>query len=185
MTTPPALACARVRVLLEPYVDGDLAQVDPLLAAAVREHLAGCSDCRHQHHQAVSVPFRLRALTSPRAPESLVRDVMRAVRPAQRFSRRAWFLLAPEAVLAAFIVWYLSGLEGLAREATSAFDDLLVLFNWSAGTASLPSVPVADVFLLGALIALALIAAYHLSVLTHLADNQMRSVEPWRQRRRA
>src|SRR5207244_2509272 len=47
------LACARVRVLLESYVDGDLARDDAPLAAEMREHLAGCADCRRQHHQAV------------------------------------------------------------------------------------------------------------------------------------
>ena len=56
MTTTPSLACARVRVLLESYVDGDLARNEPQVATALREHLAGCADCRRQHHQAVSVP---------------------------------------------------------------------------------------------------------------------------------
>jgi len=184
-TEPRGLSCARVRVLMESYVDGDLASADPAAAEQVRAHIATCADCRREHDQAVSIPFRLRALRAPNPPESIVPNVMRAIAPDPASSRRAWALLIPETALVAFIVWYLSGLDGLAREASSAFDDLLVLFNWSAGTAPLPSVPVADVFLLVALIALALIAAYHLSVLTHLADDEMRAVEPWARRRRA
>ena len=66
-----ALACARVRVLLETYVDGDLAQNDPETARAVREHLITCADCRRQHQQAVSLPFRMKALRSPAPPAFL------------------------------------------------------------------------------------------------------------------
>ena len=169
MSDSPSLACARVRVLLEPYVDGDLAQDDPSLAAAVREHLAGCADCRRQHDQATSVPFRLRALTSPAPRASLVQEVMRAVAPSRRVVRRAWTLLAPEAILAAFILWYLSGLEGLSSLASSIVGDLQRLAGWGSGTDSLPSVPRSDVLLLVALIALTGVAAYHLSLLIQLA----------------
>lgn len=169
MSDSPSLACARVRVLLEPYVDGDLAQDDPSLAAAVREHLAGCADCRRQHDQATSVPFRLRALTSPVPRASLVQEVMRAVAPSRRVGRRAWTLLAPEAILAAFILWYLSGLEGLSSLASSIVGDLQRLAGWGSGTDSLPSVPRSDVLLLVALIALTAVAAYHLSLLIQLA----------------
>jgi hypothetical protein len=88
-------------------------------------------------------------------------------------------------VLLAFIVWYMSGLDGLAREASGAVSDLQLLLNWGAGATSLPAVPVADVFLLGALIALALTAAYHLSVLSHLGDSDAQAPESWRERRRA
>jgi hypothetical protein len=170
---------------MEAYVDGDLAATDPATAEQVRAHISGCADCRRQHDQAISLPFRLRALRAPNPPDTIVANVMRAVAPEPVNSRRAWALLIPEAALVAFIVWYLSGLDGLAHVASSAFDDLLVLFNWGAGAASLPSVPVADVFLLGALIALALTAAYHLSVLAHLADDQPRPADAWRERRRA
>jgi len=181
--TPGGIACARVRVLMEAYVDGDLAADDPDTAARVREHIAACDDCRRQHEQAISLPFRLRALRAPQPPESLVANVMRAVTPRRRESRRAWALLIPEAALVAFIVWYLSGLDGLAREASSAVNDILVLFNWGAGAASLPAVPVADVFLLVALIALALTAAYHLSVLSHLAEeDNLTTPSTWRER---
>jgi predicted anti-sigma-YlaC factor YlaD len=165
----PILACARVRVLLEPYVDGDLAQDDPSLASAVREHLAGCADCRRQHDQATSVPFRLRALTSPMPRTSLVQDVMRTVAPSRRVGQRAWTLLVPEAILAAFILWYLSGLEGLSSLASSFVGDLQRLAGWGSGTDSLPSVPRSDVLLLVALIALTAVAAYHLSLLIQLA----------------
>jgi predicted anti-sigma-YlaC factor YlaD len=171
-----SLACARVRVLLEPYVDGDLAQTDPSLAAAVREHLAGCADCRRQHDQAISVPFRLRALTAPAPRASLVGDVMRAVAPSRRVERRAWTLLAPEALLAAFILWYLSGLEGLSSLAAGIVGDLQRLAGWGSGTGSLPSVPRSDVLLLVALIALTAVAAYHLSLLIQLAPTARRAV---------
>jgi len=182
---PPRLACARVRVLMEAYADGDLAVNDPSTNDQVRAHIATCADCRRQHDQAVSLPFRLRALRAPNPPDSLLPNVMRAVTPRRAETRRAWALLIPEAMLVAFIVWYLSGLDGLAHEASSAFSDLLVLFNWGAGSASLPAVPVADVFLLGALIALALIAAYHLSVLAHLTEDDAPTPSAWRERRRA
>jgi len=182
---PGGITCARVRVLMEAYVDGELAAGDPEMAGRVRAHIAACDDCRRQHDHAVSLPFRLRALRAPQPPDAIVANVMRAVTPRRDESRRAWALLIPEAALVAFIVWYLSGLDGLAREATSALNDILVLFNWGEGAASLPAVPVADVFLLGALIALALTAAYHLSVLSHLAEDDELRRPAWGERRRA
>jgi predicted anti-sigma-YlaC factor YlaD len=158
------LACARVRVLLEPYVDGDLVRDDPAVAAAVREHLAGCADCRLQHDQAMSLPFRLKALSSPAPRESLLGEVMRSVMPERGYQRRAWTLLVPEGLLVAFILWYLSGLDGLASIATGVAGDLL-----SLGTGSVPRVPPVDAVLLLALIALTAVAAYHLSVLIRLS----------------
>jgi anti-sigma factor RsiW len=155
------LACARVRVLMEPYVDGEL---EPAIAAAVRGHLAGCEECRRQHDQAMSLPFRLKALASPPPRETLVAGVMRAVAPTREVAVRAWTLLAPEAVLVAFILWYLSGLDGLSSIASGVFDDLQGL----AG-GSLPAPPQVDVLLLLALIALTAIAGYHLSILIRIA----------------
>src|ERR1700704_6015322 len=104
-----ALACARVRVLLEPYVDGDLGRSDPPTAQAVREHLSSCADCLRQHEQTVSLPFRMKALRSPAPPELLAADVMRSIAPMPQATSRAWGLLVPEALLGAFILWYLSG----------------------------------------------------------------------------
>jgi len=155
------LACARVRVLMEPYVDGEL---EPAIAAAVRGHLAGCEECRRQHDQAMSLPFRLKALASPPPRETLVAGVMRAVAPTREVAARAWTLLAPEAVLLAFILWYLSGLDGLSSIASGVFDDLQGL---AGGT--LPAPPQVDVLLLLALIALTAIAGYHLSILIRIA----------------
>ena len=174
MSLPPnPLACARVRVLLESYVDQDLAQDDAQLARQVREHLAGCADCRRQHHQAASVPFRLKALTSPPPRESLTADVMKGIAPSRARDRRAWTLLAPEAILASFILWYLSGLDGLGSIASGIAGDLQGLAGWGSGSGPLPSVPPVDVLLLLALIALTAIAAYHLSILIRLAPGAM------------
>jgi predicted anti-sigma-YlaC factor YlaD len=158
------LQCARVRVLLEPYVDGDLLRDDPALAAAVRDHLAGCADCRLQHDHAMSLPFRLKALSAPAPRESLLAEVMRSVMPERSIQRRAWTLLFPEGALVAFILWYLSGLDGLASIASGVVGDLA-----SLGSGSVPRVPPVDAVLLLALIALTAVAAYHLSVLIRLA----------------
>jgi len=163
-----SLTCARVRVLIEPFVDGDLARNEPALAEAVRTHLTTCDDCRRQHHQAVSLPFRLKALSSPQPHPSFVSAVMREVATTRQNDSRAWTLLAPEAALAAFILWYLSGLQGLATIAGGAFNDLQSLTNWGVGTGSLPSVPAVDLIFLSALIVLTALAAYHVSVLVGL-----------------
>ncbi|HLZ94834.1 MAG TPA: zf-HC2 domain-containing protein [Candidatus Dormibacteraeota bacterium] len=180
----PTLACARVRVLMESYVDGELALTDPQTADQVRSHLLTCEDCRRQHDQAASLPFRLKALRSPLPPASITRNVMAAIRPASTAPRRAWTLLIPEGLLLAFIVWYVSGVDGLASAATGTLADLQVLMNWTAGAAELPKVPVADVFLLIALIALAVTAAYHLAVLARLDDGAHENTR-LRERRRA
>lgn len=177
-----ALACARVRVLLEAYVDGDLGIAEPGTAEAVRDHLLTCPDCRGQHEQAVSLPFRMRALRSPSPPESLIVGVMRSIAPEPQASRRAWGLLIPEALLGGFILWYLSGLDGLSALASGGWSDLQGLAVWGSGAAPLPSIPVADVLLLGAFIALTAIAAYHLSVLVKL---EQIAIPDLRERRRA
>ncbi|HYT13007.1 MAG TPA: zf-HC2 domain-containing protein [Candidatus Nitrosopolaris sp.] len=166
-----ALACARARVLLEAYVDGDLELSDANGAQAVRDHLVGCADCRRQHDQAISLPFRMRALRSPAPPASLIASVMRSIAPAPTTSRSAWGLLVPEAILGAFILWYLSGIDGLTALASGAWSDLQGLAFWGSGGAPLPSIPVADVLLLCAFIALTAIAAYHLSVLARLEQS--------------
>ena len=173
MTSGAPLTCARVRVLLEAYVDGELEADDPGAALGVRDHLAGCADCRRQHDQARSIPYRLKALTSPRPRDSFVGDVMRSVGPAHLSYRRAWALLAPEAVLASFILWYLSGIDGLGSVASGIFGDLQALAGWGTGTGPLPNVPPVDVLLLIALIALTAIAGYHLSILIRLAPSTL------------
>ncbi len=119
-----ALACARVRVLLEAYVDGDLAESDPQTAQALRNHLVTCADCRRQHEQAVSLPFRMKALRSPTPPASLVASVMSSIAPQPQASRATWGLLIPEALLGAFILWYVSGLDGLTAIASGAWTRL-------------------------------------------------------------
>ena len=179
------ITCARVRVLMETFVDGDLAATDPVTAENVRVHLVSCDDCRRQHAQAVSLPFRLKALTSPSPPDGLTKNVMQAIQPTRTASRNAWALLIPEGLLVAFIVWYLSGLDGLASAASGTLTDLQALLNWGSGAAELPSVPVADVFLLVALIALAITAAYHLAVLSRLGDDSHGSRPALHRHRRA
>jgi predicted anti-sigma-YlaC factor YlaD len=164
-----AIPCGRIRVVLEAYVDGDLAREDPELAEKVRDHLVTCADCRRQYVQAVSLPFRLKALSSPLPSQSLVGDVMRSIRPSPEAYRRAWILLAPEAVLVAFILWYLSGLEGLTSIASGVLADLQALIGWGSGAGPMPRVPEVDVVLLIALLALTAIAAYHLSILIRLS----------------
>ena len=167
------LTCARARVLLESYVDGELERNDPGAALALREHLAGCADCRLQHDQTKSIPFRLKALSSPRPRETFVAEVLRSVGPGRVGYKRAWALLAPEAVLAAFILWYLSGVDGLGSIASGIFGDLQALAGWGTGAGPLPSVPSVDVLLLLALIALTAIAGYHLSILVRLAPSTL------------
>ncbi len=167
MTRHSPLTCARVRVLLESYVDGDLALDDAFTARGVREHLATCADCRRQHDAAVSLPYRLKALGSPQAPASLVADVMRVVAPARATDRRAWTLVLPEALLAGFIVWYLSGLDGLGSIASGILGDLQSLAVWGSGVGQLPSTPPV------ALIALTAIAGYHLSILVRMAPGSL------------
>ena len=175
----PPLTCSRVRVLLEAYVDGDLAATDRSAAEAVRRHLTTCADCRRQHTQAVSLPFRIKALISPAPAESLVTDVMRSVAPARGSYRRAWALLAPEGLLAGFILWYVSGLDGLTSLVSGMFSDLQRLAGWGTGGTTLPVVPAVDVLLLIALIALAALAAYHISILVRLeADIESTSRRP-------
>jgi predicted anti-sigma-YlaC factor YlaD len=166
-----SIACARVRVLLEAYIDGDLA---PDVSEGVRVHLSTCEDCRRQYEQAVSLPFRMRALRSPAPPEDLIPSVLRSVAPVHEAPRAAWILVLPEAVLVGFILWYMSGLDGLASLVTGGWSDLQSLFGWGAGSASLPDIPVADALLLVALLALSITAAYHLSVLVRLGDENAR-----------
>jgi len=173
------LGCARVRVLLEAYLDSDLT---PDVGEGVRAHLATCEDCRRQYQQAVSLPFRMRALRSPAPPADLIPTVLRSVAPVQEAPRTAWILVLPEAILVGFILWYMSGLEGLATLVTGGWSDLQTLMGWGAGAADLPEIPVADALLLVALVALSITAAYHLSVLVRLGDANTR---PFRERRGA
>jgi len=98
---------------------------------------------------------------------------MSSIGPAKTGYRRAWTLVAPEAILAAFILWYLSGLDGLSSIASGIFGDLQSLAGWGSGTGQLPSVPRVDIVLLIALIALAAIAGYHLSILIRLAPGAL------------
>jgi hypothetical protein len=111
---------------------------------------------------------------------------MRSVRPARAEPRRAWTLLIPEGLLVGFIFWYLSGFDGLASVVSGTVTDLQRLLNWGVVGAEPPSIPVADVFLLAALIGLAITAAYHLSILSRLDAGGGSSMPPaLRERRRA
>ena len=173
MSEIKSLTCSRARTLLEPYADGELTRDDPRLATSVREQLAGCADCRRQHEQAISLPFRLRALTSPRPPDSLVVGVMRSIAPLP-----GNFGSHHDVLLAMFILWYLSGLDGLTTVASGIFGDLQGLVGWGSGSGPLPTIPRVDVLLLLALIALTAIAAYHLSILVRLAPGGLAGRRP-------
>src|SRR5258706_14000254 len=130
---PGGLACARARVLIESYVDGDLATTDPDLASRMKLHLAGCEDCRRQYHHAVSLPFRLKALRAPVPPPSLLNNVMNAVRPARVHARRAWAVLLPAAPLRRFFEWCLSRLAALASLGRAAHPHCQWVRHRSAG----------------------------------------------------
>ncbi|HKB18768.1 MAG TPA: hypothetical protein VKF28_07005, partial [Candidatus Dormibacteraeota bacterium] len=64
-------------------------------------------------------------------------------------------------------------LDGLSSIASGIFGDLQGLAGWGSGTGPLPSVPRVDVVLLIALITLAAVAGYHLSVLVRLTPSTL------------
>jgi predicted anti-sigma-YlaC factor YlaD len=155
--------CAEVRRLLEAMVDGDL---DRARRTAVRDHLRQCAACAAASDEAASLPSRLRALSSPDPPPSLVASVLARVPRRQRLGSLGWGLLAPEALLVAFIVWYVSGPTGLADLAGSTTTEVFGLLAWASGLGDQPPAAAAvDGLLTIALAILAAVCAGHLAIL--------------------
>jgi len=164
--------CRETRLLLEDYVDGAL---EPGRAARVRGHLKECRACAAEHDLAASLPSRLRALAAPAPPENLVAAVMEAVRRERRTRRLAPVLVALEAGLVAMAAWYLSGLSGLASLAGRMAADAGQLVGWGAGSPTVPSPAAGDVFLVLLSIALALVCAVHLGLLSQAPGPRRRA----------
>lgn len=154
--------CQLVRSRLEAYVDGEL---EPALGEAVRVHISGCAGCAADHSLAVSIPARLRALAAPPPPDALVAGVMRRVGRPATTPLLAWGLPAAEVVLAALILAYLSGLDGVARLAGATAGDVGQLVSWGLGAAQPPPPASTDLFLTLAAILLVAVCSIHIVVL--------------------
>jgi predicted anti-sigma-YlaC factor YlaD len=156
------MRCAEVRRQLEELADGDL---DRATQAAVRAHLRSCQACSAAYEDAVSLPARLRALASPALPPSLIPTVMSQLASGRRLGRLGWVLLAPEALLVGFIIWYVSGPAGLADLAASTAGDVSRYLAWTWGLSDAPMTAATDGLLTLALAVLTLVSAAHLAVL--------------------
>jgi anti-sigma factor RsiW len=157
-----------VRSRLEVLADGEL---DAPTAAALRAHVAGCPGCRAHHHEAASVPARLRALRSPSPPASLIEEVMRRVAPRSR-ARDVWGLLVPEVVLVLIAAWYTSGIGGLLDVARRTASDAGAFLSWGLGAGSPPAPVPGDLFLLIVTLLLAALSLWHLSLLARQSPKQ-------------
>jgi len=160
--------CHELRQRLEPLVDGEL---DQETAARLEAHLRACSGCSKAYEEAVSLPFRLRALKAPEPPPALVPAVMRAWgapasldQPAVWTRPVIWAPLLAEGGLAGIIGLYLSGLAGVAALARATVGDLGALWGWGVGSSTPPSDFSADLVVVGALL-LMVVTIYHLAVL--------------------
>ena len=167
------LLCAEVRPLLEGFVDQDL---DTAQSAALREHLAGCTDCRWQQEEALSIPSRLRALRAPEPPPLLLASVMNAVSAVRageiQASRLIWKPVVAEVILSAIIGWYVSGFAGIGSLTNATFGELEQLFGWSSGAAALPAAPSADLLLVLACLSLIGVTAYHLMLIARTSSGR-------------
>jgi predicted anti-sigma-YlaC factor YlaD len=155
--------CMHVRAQLEALVDGDL---EASAAARLKAHLGSCAACRAEHELAASLPSRLRALKAPAPPPELLPAVLRAVQRERLRSRLGPALGAAEAVLVALAVWYLSGIQGLAGLGARIAGEASQLLGWGTGAADLPAPPAGDLFVLLVSLALALVCAFHLALLS-------------------
>lgn len=164
--------CRETRSLLEGYVDGTL---EPAPTARLRVHLKECAGCAAEHDLAASLPSRLRALAAPPPPESLLAAVMEAVQRERRARRLAPGLVALEAALVALAVWYLSGLSGLAGLGGRLAADAGQLVGWGAGSSTAPAPATGDVFLVLLSVALALVCAVHLGLLSQAPGPRRRA----------
>jgi len=161
-----SLGCTDVRPLLEGFVDLEL---DADRSGAVREHLAGCTDCRKQQEEPLSIPSRLRALRDPEPPAELLASVLSAVSAIEvreeARGRLIWKPVVAEVILSAIIGWYISGFAGLGSITNATFGELAQLFGWSSGAAALPAAPSADLLLVLACLSLIGVTAYHLMLI--------------------
>lgn len=164
--------CMNVRSQLEELVDGDL---DASTAATLKAHLRTCAGCRAEHELAASLPSRLRALTAPAPPAELLPSVLRAVRRERLRSRLGPALGAAEAILVALAVWYLSGIQGLATLGARIAGEASQLLGWGTGAAQLPAPPAGDLFVLLVSLALALVCAFHLALLSQAQGPRRRA----------
>jgi anti-sigma factor RsiW len=164
-----ASSCHELRQRLELLVDLEL---DQETAARLEAHLRGCSGCSRAYEEAVSLPFRLRALEAPEPPPALVPAVMRAVTTPAGLARRAvwtrpmiWAPLVAEGGLAGIIGLYLSGLAGVAALTRATAEDLGALWGWGVGSSSPPSDFSADLVVVVGALLLMVVTIYHLTVL--------------------
>ena len=82
------------------------------------------------------------------------------------------YLLAPEAVLVAFVIWYVSGPAGLADLATATVADASQYLEWTWGLSDPPVGAAADSLLTLAVALLAVIAFGHLAVLARIGPRR-------------
>ncbi len=115
-----AMTCTEVLERLEAYVDGDLAAAE---AAAIEDHLEGCSACAAEHRLASAVRRELRALPELDATPAVLREITRSAQrarfrePSRRVPTRrlAWTRLAAAMLATAMLgagLWW-----GILRQA--------------------------------------------------------------------
>ncbi len=154
------MTCVEVRSRLEAIVDGERDASLP----DVRQHLAACGDCSRHYEEAASLPSRIRALPAPAPPPELVTQVLRRVAP-RSHPLEVWALVAGEAALGLVVLWYVSGLEGLLGLGQRTLNELDEALGWQSGR-SLASGSGVDLFLLLLALGVALLAVWHLSLLS-------------------
>ena len=164
--------CIGIRSQLEALVDGDL---DAATAGRLKAHLRTCAACRAEHELAASLPSRLRALTAPAPPPDLLPSVLRAVQRERLHARLGPALGAAEAILVALAVWYLSGIQGIANLGGRIAGEASQLLGWGTGAAELPAPPAGDLFVLLVSLALALVCAFHLALLSQSTGPRRRA----------
>ena len=158
--------CLAVRAALEALVGGELPEHR---AQLLHGHLATCPDCRRHHAEAISLPRRLAALSSPEAPPALLPSVLRQVRPGPSGALHVWGFLAAEALLVVVAGWYVSGIGGLLGLGGRTAEDVALWLGWLGGQTGPPSPAAGDVFLLLISGLLVLVTLVHLALLSRQA----------------
>lgn len=133
MTPPTTPDCERIRVELGAYVLGAL---DPAGAAAVREHLATCPECRAAHDELTPLPRLLSSVS--------VEDAQRATESPDADGARGEF----EAMGAERTLWRVRGERRRARRrrflAVASVTVLVAMVGvggWAASRWTLPAQP--------------------------------------------